>query len=59
MVLDLTKGVKFYFINKYVTLFWLLESKDEMLPFKAFKSIENHGKEFYTCEYCLQIRYQL
>ena len=33
--------------------------KGEMHPFKAFKSMGNHGKEFYTRGYFLQIRYQL
>ena len=33
--------------------------KSDMLPFKAFESMRNHEKEFYTREYCVQIRCQL
>ena len=44
MVLDLTTGVKFYLKRSMLPCFGSWNHNGEILPFKAFKSIGNHGK---------------
>ena len=56
VILDLTKGIKFYLNRSMLPCFGFRNRKGEMLPFKAFQSMGNRGKRALHVRILLQIK---